>query len=378
MKTVRILALHLAYGGVEKAVISMANLFAGRYSVEIISVYNMPDSPAYPIDPRVKVRYLLREVPNREQWHAAIRDRAPLRIARESFRALRILLGKKLAVRRTIRSVRDGVLITTRHEDNLVLSRLGAPQVLKIAQMHHDHRCEKKYVRGFRRQYRGIDVLAMLTPGLTEEARRMVPEDSRTQVVCIPNFLSHYPAQVDLEAKEPVVFSAGRLVGVKGFDRLIRCFAEVRAQRPEWKLRIAGEGAEREKLEALIRGYGLEDAVCLTGRLDAEAVEREMLRASIFAMSSHSEGFPFVLIEAQSCALPVVAFDVRVGPAAVVTDGEDGFLVADGEEDAYVQALLRLMEDAPLRRSMSLRSQAHAAEFSEEKIAQLWYSVLGD
>ena len=70
MNTIHIIALHLAFGGVERAIINMANLFAERYDVEIISVYNMPNSPAYPIDERVRVRYLLDDIPNRAEWRA--------------------------------------------------------------------------------------------------------------------------------------------------------------------------------------------------------------------------------------------------------------------------------------------------------------------
>lgn len=77
MKKVRIIALHLAYGGIEKAIISMANLLSERYEVEIISVYNMPDSPAFRVDERVRIRYLLDETPNREEWKAAVRDFDP-------------------------------------------------------------------------------------------------------------------------------------------------------------------------------------------------------------------------------------------------------------------------------------------------------------
>ena len=149
MKTIRILALHLAYGGVEKAICSMANLFAEKYPTEIISVYRLPNAPAYPLDERVKVRYLLTERPNRTEWHEAVRARNPIAIARESAYAVKVLWKKKQAVRRTIRSIHDGVLITTRHEDNLELSRLGDPEVWKIAQLHHDHRFEDKYVKGF-------------------------------------------------------------------------------------------------------------------------------------------------------------------------------------------------------------------------------------
>ncbi len=376
MKTIRILALHLAYGGVEKAIISMANLFVERYPVEIISVYRMPDSPAFPLDERVRVRYLLSDCPNRREWHEALRSRRPLAILRESLRALRILRAKKRAVRDTIRSIHDGVLITTRHEDNLVLSRLGDESVWKIAQLHHDHGFQKKYLRGFRRGYGGLDVFALLTPGLVEEVRRIMPAGSKPRLVYVPNFLEHFPAPFSLEEKEKRIFAAGRLEPVKGFDRLIRCFAAIHRQRPDWTLRIAGEGSERGRLEGLIRELGLENAVTLTGRLDAAGVEEEMKRASIYAMTSLSEGFPFVLLEAQSCALPTVAYDVRVGPAAVIHSGRDGFLVPDGDQAAFEARVLELIDREPLRKEMALRAQAHAREFSREKVAAIWKSVL--
>ena len=72
-KQVNIIALHLGTGGVEKAIISMANLFAERYDVRLYSVYKMPGGPVMPVDERVSVRYLLRDVPNRDEWHAALR-----------------------------------------------------------------------------------------------------------------------------------------------------------------------------------------------------------------------------------------------------------------------------------------------------------------
>ena len=98
MKKVRIIALHLAFGGIEKAICCMANLFAERYEVEIISVYNMPNAPAFPLDGRVKVRYLLSDTPNREEWKAAFSGHDLAGFARESLRAVKILRDKKRAV----------------------------------------------------------------------------------------------------------------------------------------------------------------------------------------------------------------------------------------------------------------------------------------
>ena len=379
MKKVRIIALHLAFGGIEKAICSMANLFAERYDVEILSVYNMPDSPAFPLDERVKVRYLLTDTPNREEWRAALAARDLPGLARESLRAARILREKKRAVIDAVRSAGDGAVITTRPEDNVLLSKYGQPGALKIAQLHQDHRFDKRLVKSFQRDYGGVDVFALLTPGLAEEVRQMMQgNNSHTKTVYIPNFLERFPRNPLGREREKTVLAVGRLHAVKGFDLLIRLFSKVHSAFPEWKLRIVGEGEERGKLETLLSELNARDYVTLTGKKNAAGVEEEMLHASVYAMTSRSEGFPFVLLEAQSCGLPVVAYDVRVGPGFVVEDGVNGFLVPDLDTEMYRQRLAGLMEDAELRRQMAQASLNRAAAFSREKVGEMWYSLIGD
>lgn len=378
MKKVRIIALHLAYGGVEKAIISMANLFAEKFDVEIISVYDMPNAPAFPVDERVKLRYLLKDRPNRAEWKAAVKSKNLAAIVRESFKSVKVLAGKKLAVIKTIRSVGEGVLICTRHEDNLLLSRFGREGVLKIAQLHHDHHFEKKYVHGFAKAYGNIDVFALLTPGLAGEVREIMKDNERTRVVAIPNFLERYPSAVPVSGREKTVVAVGRLESVKGFDRLIRIFNEFHRQAPDWKLKIIGDGTERPRLEELISVLGLDGAVILAGRMDGAQIEAEMLNASIFSMTSHSEGFGFVIVEAQSCGLPAVAFDVRVGPAYILRDGVDGFLVPDEDEKAFAGKLLELADSPEMRERMSQKALERSRDFSRENVAKQWFDVLGE
>lgn len=379
MKKVRIIALHLAFGGIEKAICSMANLFADRYEVEILSVYHMPDSPAFPLDNRVKVRWLLDDIPNRDEWHAALSAHNLPGIARESIRAARILRNKKRAVIEAVQCADDGVVITTRPEDNVLLSRYGKPGALKIAQLHQDHRFDKTLVRNFKNDYGGVDVFALLTPGLRDEVRDMMRgNNSHTNCVYLPNFLEHFPDNPHKYPREKTVLAVGRLHEVKRFELLIRLFAAVHTQFPDWKLRIVGDGEEREKLEAAIRDLCAENYVNLTGKKDAAGVEEEMLRASVFAMTSRSEGFPFVLLEAESCGLPMVAFDVRVGPGFVIQDGVNGCLAADMVYEDFCEKLAALIKDEELRRKMSDAAIAHAAGFSREKVGEMWYSLIGE
>ncbi len=357
----------------------MANLFAERYEVEIISVYNMPDAPAFPLDERVSVRYLLRDIPNREEWKAALNGRDIYGLARESLRAVRILRDKKRAVIEAIRSIIDGVVITTRPEDNVLLSRYGRSGVLKIAQLHQDHAFDRKLVRSFQKDYGGVDVFALLTPGLRDEVKEMLRgNNAHTEVVYIPNFLERFPEKPDRYPRDKTVLAVGRLNEVKRFDLLIRMFSTLHAQFPDWKLRIVGEGEERGRLEAAIKELHAENYVNLTGRKDADGVEDEMLRASLYAMTSRSEGFPFVLLEAQSCGLPVVAFDVRVGPGFVVQNGVNGYLAADMVYEDFCEKIASLMKDEALRHEMAEAAKARASDFSREKVAEIWYSILGD
>ena len=379
MKKVRIIALHLAFGGIEKAICSMANLFAERCEVEILSVYHMPDSPAFPLSERVKVRWLLDDIPNQDAWHAALSAHNLPGIARESVRAAKILRDKKHAVIETIKSAEDGVVITTRPEDNVLLSRYGKPGALKIAQLHQDHRFDKTLVKNFQKDYGGVDVFALLTPGLRDEVQDLMRgNNSHTRCVYLPNFLEHFPDDPHKYPREKTVLAVGRLHEVKRFELLIRLFAALHRQFPDWKLRIVGDGEEREKLERSIRELHAEDYVNLTGRKDAAGVEEEMLHASVFAMTSRSEGFPFVLLEAQSCGLPVMAFDVRVGPGFVVQDGVNGYLAADMVYEDFCEKLASLMKDEDLRRKMSGAAIARAAEFSREKVGGMWYSLIGE
>ncbi len=379
MKKIRIIALHLAFGGIEKAICSMANLFAERYDVEILSVYKIQEFPAFPLDARVKVQYLLKETPNREAWKAALRARRLPDLLRESARALHILRAKKKAVAKAIREAHEGVVITTRPEDNVLLSRFGRENVLKIAQLHQDHRFDKKLIRSFQRDYGRIDVFTLLTPGLAEEVRGMLRgRNEHTKPVYIPNFLEHYPGDPGKIKREKTVLSVGRLNAVKRFDLLIRLFCTLHARFPEWQLHIVGEGEEREKLEKLVRELSAGEYVTLTGKKDSPGVEDEMLHASVFAMTSASEGFPFVLLEAQSCALPLIAFDVRVGPGFVIEDGRNGLLIPEGDEQRFCEGLAALMEEEDLRNKMAAAATEHAAAFSRDKVGQLWYAVIGE
>jgi len=119
----------------------------------------------------------------------------------------------------------------------------------------------------------------------------------------------------------------------------------------------------------------LEDKVILTGALDHNQVLEEMQKSIFYTMTSTSEGFGFVLIEAMSQGTPAIAFDVRVGPRAIIDDKINGFLIKDGEKEAFVQKALFLINNPEEREKLSRAAKLKSHDFSEDKLLEKWENL---
>lgn len=170
--------------------------------------------------------------------------------------------------------------------------------------------------------------------------------------------------------KENIVLSVGRLIDSKHHDDLIRIFAEIDAL--NWRLVIVGDDAlkqrNREKLEQLITDLQMEGRVILAGkRLD---VDHFYSKAKIFAFTSSSEGFPNVIGEAMSAALPVVAYDCIAGPSDLIEDNETGFLIELHNKQAFKNALAKLINSEDLRSRLGAQGKRKIMKFSVQNIGR--------
>lgn len=379
-KQINIIAMHLAYGGVEKAVCAMANLFIEMgYPVKIICTYNMPDAPAYPLDEKVEIEYLLKDIPNRQEFREAVRGKNPYKIVKEGFRSVKILYQKKTRVKKAIAHIHEGIIITTRHEDSLVLSRIGDKNVYKIAQLHHDHEFKDQYVQDFKKNYNGIDCFCLLTDKLRDEVAQMMLEGGNTHTKCVtvPNFVDELPKPRHTPLTKQCI-SVGRLHPVKGFDRLIKLFTKIHEQDESVALKIVGSGEEFERLNNQIHESNAEHYITLTGAKHAEEVSELLDESGLYLMTSHSEGLPFVLIEAMSHGLPCIAYDVRVGPSAIIQDSLDGYLIPDNDEDLYVRRCLEVLSDRQLQVQMSNQARQKSNFYTKAEVQKIWKVVLMD
>lgn len=374
MSKVYITSLHLMHGGVEMAITLLANALVKRgFDVEILCIYNL-GQPAYSIDEKVKITYLSAMHPNREEFYRAIKTRNIPLIIREGIYSVKVLYLKKKVMADAIKQIEKGVIISTRNEHSVLLSKYGRKGVEKIAQLHHDHKFEKRLINDFRKKYTNIDYFVLLTDRLKDEVKVMMKDNTHTKCVVIPNFLADMNEIGDLQRKRQVL-AAGRLHEVKGFERLIKIWKRFDAK-DGTVLKIIGDGQEKESLQHLIDKYGLQEKVIMTGELSHEKVMEEMHQSLCYAMTSYSEAFPFVLIEAMAAGLPVVAYDVRVGPAAIVQNSENGFLIPDGNEELFIDKLRSLCQNDKLREKMSESAVQRSREFSEDSVMKKWLDIL--
>jgi glycosyltransferase involved in cell wall biosynthesis len=143
----------------------------------------------------------------------------------------------------------------------------------------------------------------------------------------------------------PVVLYVGNLSPEKRVDRLLAGFSRARAQAPEARLWILGEGQERSSLDRAIERLGLETCVVFVGQ--TQDVASYYAAADVFALTSDTEGIPGVLLEAAFLGLPIVATDVGLVRECVL-DGESALLARPNEVSVGV-ALGRLLRDEGLR-----------------------------
>jgi glycosyltransferase involved in cell wall biosynthesis len=221
------------------------------------------------------------------------------------------------------------------------------------------------------RHYRRCDHLVGNTRGIVGWLRAQGWADARTHY--LPNFVADFaatPPAADLPAGGKLLLGLGRLHSDKGFDLAIRALPRL----PGTVLAIAGDGPERDDLQALARREGVAGRVHFLGwRHDAGALLRA---ADLFVCSSRIEPLGNIVIEAWSAGCPVVAA-AAAGPAELLRDGSDGSVVPVEDPAALAEGIAALLDDATRRTAFAQAGRARfEAEFAAAPVVARWRGFL--
>ena len=168
--------------------------------------------------------------------------------------------------------------------------------------------------------------------------------------------------------KEKIILNVGRLDINKNQKQLIKSFH--RANNMNWKLIICGEGPSRNELENLILQLKLSEHVFLKGNV--QNVNDYYSKASIFAFTSFSEGFPNSVLEAMSYGCACISTNCVVGSNDMIIDNYNGFLIELGDNKSYDTQLNKLILDYNLRQKFIKNSNEKLKNYSISDISRKW------
>lgn len=183
--------------------------------------------------------------------------------------------------------------------------------------------------------------------------------------------LVHQRAKEHIAINKPFILAVGRLNALKRFDRLIAAYAQAKIAET-CQLIILGEGELRQDLEKQIKAYGLQNRVLLLGY--ESNPYKYMTRAEYLVMSSDTEAYPVVLIEALSLGCPVLSTDCPSGPREIIREGVNGLLVALSEQ-ALAAGMQRLCADQQLRERLSRQAPSSVQINDIRAVADTWLAV---
>ena len=203
------------------------------------------------------------------------------------------------------------------------------------------------------------------------------------------DFLNHYnfintyvienPNQINSKRSDlnnKTVIAVGRLTEQKNFEALINIWSNIKEKNLNWTLRIIGDGPLKEELLSQIKKLNLEDVIELKSLNNN--IENEYYKADILAMTSIYEGFGLVLVEAQSCGIPTIAFDCPTGPRNIINDGKDGYLIENRNTEQFIKKLDDLMNNNEMRWKMGENAFENSKRFDIETITEKWIKLFNE
>lgn len=195
--------------------------------------------------------------------------------------------------------------------------------------------------------------------------------------VVIPNPIittKDYPNK--LSERRKVIVTAGRIVGIKGFERLIESWSKIAEKYPDWRLDIYGDGEPSyiDSLELLISKRNLTSSTSIHS--SSPDIMSKMLDSRIYAMSSLTECFPMVLLEAMQSRMAIVAFDCPTGPRNIIKSYKTGILVEDNNIDNFALSLDMIINDEGFAQRMANNGFIEVKQYDVNIVMKKWNALI--
>lgn len=239
----------------------------------------------------------------------------------------------------------------------------GAEFIERASLFHRLHMCVVK------RYMRNVDAIVALTEKDANDWLKINPN-----VYVIPNIVHLNEKSTYSNGLSKTVIFVGRLSKQKNIGGLLDIWKRVYSRNNDWKLHFYGDVGDIEQ-EIYDRLLSASEYGVIIHEPIKEYMIEEYKKHSILVLTSRFEPFGLVLPEAMSCGLPVVSYDSPYGPESIISDGVDGFLIKNNDQDTFVERLCQLMDDEQLRLNMGKNAIISSLRYTKDAIMPLWVKL---
>lgn len=359
MKIVYLYPALAIWGGIERILVDKMNYLVRQYGYEVWMITSDQGQHAIPyeIDDRIHFKDLGIRFHSRYQYHKLLRPWIYSKLSRRYHHKLQQLLGEISP---------DVIVCTTTQNVRPLLKTKGRTSLLVESHVNFTH--PDTWTQRLRTYFNNLwigraEAVVTLTNGDAEDWHRV----SR-HVHVIPNIVHLNDSNRYSDCTSKRVLFVGRFEEQKSIGDLFSIWKMVHQKLPDWKLDLYGEGflweyfkKEADRLSINIEVHRPTDHIMDVYR-----------SSSILVLTSLYEPFGLVIPEAMSCGLPIVTFDSPHGPATILTDREEGFLIPNRNQQLFAERLIMLMGDLDLRQEMGMKAIVSSQRFTAKEIMPMW------
>lgn len=354
------------WGGIERVLSDKTCYLVEHYGYDVhIVTTDQGDHPIpYPLDDRVHFRDL------NVKYHHQYRYRGIKRLLK--YWQLSYLFLERL--KKAINDIRPDVIICVRIEViNTILKAKGKiPLICESHSLCYAYKYENASI-WYRLRYkyalwqiRKADCIVALTEGDAEDWRHV-----NKNVQVIPNVVHLNEGGEYSRLSSKIVLFVGRFSIQKDIWSLLNIWETVHERYPDWELHVYGEGEYRDtfvnkacKKELMVKVFP-----------PTPDIFDKYLNSSMLILTSLYEPFGLVLPEAMSCGLPVVAFDCPYGPADIIAEGKNGFLIANRDNNLFAEKVMLLIGNETIRKEMGHEAVQASMRYRVDHIMPKWEAL---
>ena len=372
MKKITILCLHLGVGGIEKYISSLSKMLEQNYKIEIISTYKTLDKPAFDFSDKVKIKYLINDRPYKEELKDSIKKLKLISIVKYLFKNAKLLMLKYIENIKIIKSINSDYIITTRDFHNKLVGKYAKDKIIKIATEHNHHNNNSRYIKKVVTSLKNIDYFVVVSKDLKEFYENKIGD---TKCLYIPNVIDNIYDKPKYNTNYNLV-SVGRFSKEKAFEDLIEVIGIVKKDIPNIHLNLVGDGKLKNDITNKIESLDLKENIKLCGFLSQSEIKKVMLDSSLYVMTSLTESFGLVLIEANSYGIPCIAFDSASGAKQIIENKE--LLISNRDKEKMAKLIVKLLKDKDKLQAYGKEAYNNCQKYLLANVKKKWIDLLSN